>query len=56
MKCLYEHDEEADYVEIQLTEKELRLLLSDEHVTKDNPAMLHTKRLTNICIRREPCR
>ena len=52
MKFIYEHDEEEDFVEVHLTEKELKGLLHDEPVTGSVPACLHTKRSTNVFIRR----
>lgn len=52
MKFIYEHDEEEDFVEIHLTEKELKKLLHDEPITGSEPACLHSKRSTNIFIRR----
>ena len=55
MKCIYEHDEEEDFVEIQLTEKELKQLMRDDMLNVAMPAMLHTRRSTNICVRREIC-
>lgn len=52
MKFIYEHDEEEDFVEVHLTEKELKGLLHDEPVACSVPACLHTKRSTNVFIRR----
>ncbi len=52
MKFIYEHDEEEDFVEIHLTERELKGLMRDVPVTGSVPACLHSKRSTNVFIRR----
>lgn len=52
MNCIYTHDEEEDFVEIQLSELELKNLLFHEMVEKSYPAMLHGRRSTSILIRR----
>jgi hypothetical protein len=54
MRFIYEHDEEEDFVEIHLNEKELNHLLNDElnQLQIDLPACLHTRRSTNVLVRR----
>lgn len=52
MRLIYEHDQEEDFVEIHLTEKELKDILKGDPVAKDFPAALHERRNTNIYIRR----
>jgi hypothetical protein len=52
MKMLYEHDSEEDFIEIHLTEKELKDILKDKPITKDFPAALNERRSLNIFIRR----
>lgn len=52
MKFIYEHDEQDDFIEIQLTERELKRLMDDTPVECSEPACLHTRRLTNVYIRR----
>lgn len=53
MKFIYEHDEEEDFVEIHLTQRELIQLMREEIIAKDFPAALHSKRFTNVCLRKE---
>ena len=52
MKFIYEHDEEEDFVEVHLTEFELKKLMHDEPISGSVPACLHSKRSTNVFIRR----
>ncbi len=54
MRFIYEHDEEEDFVEIHLNEKELNHMLKDEtsQLQIDLPACLHTRRSTNVLVRR----
>jgi hypothetical protein len=52
MKFIYEHDEEEDFIEVQLTEKELYRLILEEPIECSVPACLHTRRLTNVYIRK----
>jgi hypothetical protein len=52
MKFIYEHDEEDDFIEIQLTEGEIKRLQHDTPIECSVPACLHTRRLTNVYIRR----
>lgn len=56
MKFIYEHDEQDDFVEIQLTEREILRLLDDDPNAKkvecSEPACIHSRRLTNVYIRR----
>ncbi len=51
MKCIYEHDEEDDFIEIHLTEKDLNALSNDRMLELAYPAMLHSRRKTNLLIR-----
>lgn len=52
MKLIYEHDEEEDFIEIHLTQREVNHILRDEVLAKDFPAGIHSRRFTNICIRK----
>lgn len=52
MKFIYEHDSEEDFIEIHLTEKELKDILKGIPATKDFPAVLNERRSTNVYIRR----
>lgn len=53
MKLIYEHDEEEDFIELHLSQREINMLNRDEIVAKDFAAALHSKRSTNVCIRKE---
>ena len=52
MRFIYEHDEEEDFVEIHLSEKELKHLMDDTQLQIDVPACLHTRRSTNVLVRK----
>jgi len=52
MKLIYEHDEEEDFIEVHLTEYDLKQLLRDVILDKDFPAAVHSRRSTNVCIRK----
>lgn len=52
MKFIYEHDEQDDFIEVQLTQRELTRLMDDTPVECSEPACIHTRRLTNVYIRR----
>lgn len=54
MKLLIEKDEAEDFIELHLSEKELRHLIEDEALAKDYPSALQNKRNLNICIRKVP--
>jgi len=54
VKFIYEHDEEDDFIEIQLSEGELKRLMHDTPIECSEPACLNTRRLTNVYIRRMP--
>ncbi len=53
MKLIYEHDSEEDFIEILLTEKEIKDILKNTLVSKDFPTGIDKRRSTNILIRRE---
>jgi len=52
MKLIYEHDSEEDFIELHLTEKELKDILKGIPVTKDYPAAINERRNLNIFVRR----
>lgn len=52
MKVIYEHDEDEDFVEIQLTSKELEALDNGQMLQKSYPAMLHTRRSASYLLRK----
>lgn len=54
MKFIYEHDEEEDFIEIHLTDKELKDILKGIPASKDFPAGINERRYLNIFIRRGP--
>ena len=54
MKFIYEHDEQDDYIEVQLTQLELKRLMEDIPAECSEPACINTRRLTNVYIRRMP--
>ena len=52
MKFLFEMDDEEDFVEIHLTERELMSMLKGDPLVKDVPQGLNRNRNLNIYIRR----
>jgi hypothetical protein len=53
MKFIYEHDEEEDFIEIQLSPRDLELIAQDKMIEQNHPSLIHSKRATNILIRRQ---
>lgn len=52
MKFLFEVDDEEDFIELHLTERELMSMLKGDALTKDVPQGLNKNRNLNIYIRR----
>lgn len=52
MKFLFEQDDEEDFVEIHLTEKELTDMLKGNPVVRDFPQAICKNRNTNVYLRR----